>query len=413
MKSIAIAATMISPPGTMGGNTKIALEFARSWVERGIDVCVFATPEGRQTFQDYGVSGVRFRMISKTGILQSGLVPAHQTLWREARTIALPDERFDVVYSADDFMPDVVLAKRLRDENRASRWIGCVYLFVPHPLFGYEGHYTRRPLGDLDLRLAAFYPYQRLFVLPKVAAADGNFVTNAVDFEHFVRRGYPPERLHAVYGVVNPDHVGSGSQAPAAYDGVFVGRLHPQKGLERLLRVWRFVIAQHPGARLAIVGVGDPGYERRLRSQVRRLGVEHAIEWIGFLEGPQKYALLRRSRVFLHTTVYDNSGMAAAEALACGLPTVMFDLPPLRVTYPRGALKAAIGDEAGFARAVVRLLQNDQLRRELGSEGREEVRAWDRRSREKEATRFIEKVLAMPPLQHEHLRVRQSVLKVT
>jgi hypothetical protein len=76
----------------------------------------------------------------------------------------------------------------------------------------------------------------------------------------------------------------------------------------------------------------------------------------------------------------------------------MFDLPPLRVTYPRGALKAPIGDEAGFAQHVLRVLSDEKLARTLGEEGRDEAQAWDRRRREQEATSFIEKILALEPL---------------
>jgi glycosyltransferase involved in cell wall biosynthesis len=394
---------MISPPGSMGGNTKIALEFARSWTERGCDVCVLTTPDGERTFRDYGVSDVRFRIVSQTSISASGLLSAHSRLWREARKVELGHERFDVAYSASDFIPDLLLARRLRDEGLASRWIGCLYLFVPHPAFGYEGHYSRRLSRTLDLRLAAFYPYQRLVVLPSVLKADGNMLTNDVDAEEFVRFHYPRERLHAVYGVINFDHIGDG-EVPMRYDAVFVGRLHPQKGVERLLRIWQRVVGEQPGLRLAIIGVGDPAYERRLRRQSRDLGIEASVSWLGFREGSHKYGVLRSARVFLHTSVYDNSGMAAAEALACGLPAVMFDLPPLRVTYPRGALKAPIGDEAVFAQHILHVLSDEELRRSLGDEGRIEGLMWDSRLREQEATSFIEKILAMDPLRALQLR---------
>ena len=401
MRSIAIAATMISPPGAMGGNTKIALEFARSWAERGCDVCVLTTPDGERTFREYGVSGVRFRIVSQVSIPRSGLLPAHARLWREAQGAHLGDERFDVAYSASDFIPDLVLARRLRDGGRASRWIGCLYLFVPHPAFGYEGHYSRTLFRHLDLRLAAYYPYQRMVILPSVLTADGNMITNDVDAQEFVRCHYPRERLHAVYGVINYDHIAA-DEIARRYDAVFVGRLHPQKGIDRLLRIWQRVIRARPGLRLAIVGVGDPGYERRLRHQSRALALEDSISWIGFCEGPAKYDVLRSSRVFLHTSVYDNSGMAAAEAMACGVPVVMFDLPPLRVTYPRGALKAPIGDEAAFAQHVVDVLSDDVLRRALGEQGRIEGRMWDSRLRAHEATSFIDKILATQPLSTWH-----------
>jgi glycosyltransferase involved in cell wall biosynthesis len=403
VRSIAIVATMISPPGSMGGNTKIALEFARSWAERGCDVCILTTPDGERSFREYGVSGVRFRIVSQTSIPHRGLLSAHGRLWHEARRADLGSERFDVAYSASDFIPDLVLARRLRDEGLASRWIGCLYLFVPHPAFGYDGHYTRKVSGSLDLRLAAFYPYQRLVVLPAVLVADGNMLTNDVDAQEFVRRRYPRERLHAVYGVINFAHIAT-DEVAMSYDAVFVGRLHPQKGIERLLRIWQRVLVQQPGLRLAIIGVGDPGYERRVRRQARELGLEASISWIGFCEGSRKYDVLRSSRVFLHTSVYDNSGMAAAEALACGLPAVMFDLPPLRVTYPRGVLKAPIGDEAAFAQHVVHVLSDETLRRRVGEEGRIEARLWDSRLREQEATSFIEKILTMEPLRAWQLR---------
>jgi glycosyltransferase involved in cell wall biosynthesis len=397
LRSIAIAATMISPPGTMGGNTKIALEFARSWAERGYDVCVLTTPDGERSFREYGVNGVRFRIVSQSSIPRSGLLSAHTRLWREARRVELGSERFDVAYSASDYIPDLLVGQRMRAEGLASRWIGCLFLFVPHPAFGYEGHYSRTLTKNLDMRLVAFYSYQRLVVLPSVLKADGNMLTNEVDAEEFARRRYPRERLHAVYGVINFDHISLGA-ATKQYDAVFVGRLHPQKGLERLLRIWQRVLGQRPDLRLAIVGVGDPGYERRLRRQAIELGIESSIAWLGFCEGSGKYDVLRGSRVFLHTSVYDNSGMTAAEAFACGLPTVMFDLPPLRVTYPRGALKAPIGDEAGFAQHVLHVLSDEKLARTLGEEGRDEARAWDRRLREQEATAFIEKILALEPL---------------
>src|SRR5271169_5640388 len=142
---------MISPPGSMGGSTKIALEFARSWAARGIDVCVLTTPDGERSFREYGVGGVRFRVVSQASIPRSGLISAHNQLWREARKMELGNERFDIAYSASDFIPDLLLARRMRDEGHASRWIGCVYLFVPLPAFGYEGHYSRTLTRSLDL----------------------------------------------------------------------------------------------------------------------------------------------------------------------------------------------------------------------------------------------------------------------
>ena len=91
--------------------------------------------------------------------------------------------------------------------------------------------------------------------------------------------------------------------------------------------------------------------------------------------------------------------MAAAEALACGLPAVMFDLPPLRVTYPLGVLKAPIGDEASCARHVLRLLRDETTRKALGEQARKASRAWDRALRAREAMSFVDRILEMEPIE--------------
>ncbi|HEV2696313.1 MAG TPA: glycosyltransferase, partial [Verrucomicrobiae bacterium] len=67
------------------------------------------------------------------------------------------------------------------------------------------------------------------------------------------------------------------------------------------------------------------------------------------------------SRVVVHPAVYDSGGMAAAEALCCGLPGVAFDLPALRTYYPRGWLKVPQGDIGGFADCINRLLVDTEL----------------------------------------------------
>jgi glycosyltransferase involved in cell wall biosynthesis len=69
--------------------------------------------------------------------------------------------------------------------------------------------------------------------------------------------------------------------------------------------------------------------------------------------------------------------MASAEALCCGLPGVSFDLPPLRVYYPRGWLKAAPGDFAGLADCIHRLLTDEKLYAETSKEAYAAGLEWD------------------------------------
>jgi glycosyltransferase involved in cell wall biosynthesis len=79
----------------------------------------------------------------------------------------------------------------------------------------------------------------------------------------------------------------------------------------------------------------------------------------------------------VHPAVYDVGGMAAAEALAVGLPGVSFDLPALRAYYPRGFLKAKPGDFQGFADCLYRLLTEPELYKNLSAEAFVAGQEWD------------------------------------
>ena len=67
--------------------------------------------------------------------------------------------------------------------------------------------------------------------------------------------------------------------------------------------------------------------------------------------------------------------MAAAEAMVCGLPGVSFDLPALRIYYPKGMLKAR--DEDDFAEKIIELLSNSLLYNKLSYEAQTWAKSWD------------------------------------
>jgi glycosyltransferase involved in cell wall biosynthesis len=310
-----------------------------------------------------------------------------------------------LAYSCSDFASDLLLGRRMRDQGIADRWIGALYLFVPNPLFGYANAFTRRLHLPPDPKNALYYAYQRAYVLPLVLEADGVLITNDSDAVEFTTHGYEARRLHAVYGGINFDQVPSGEPESFDRDAIFVGRLHPMKGLAELLNVWRLVVDRKPSAKLAIVGVGDASYERDLRRLAESLGIQPSLEWLGYVEGPEKFKLLARSRVFLHTSIYDNSGMAAAEALACGTPAVAFDLPPLRIAYPSGVLKARIGDNGDFAAKTLSLINDDAERAALSVAARETASNWEWGRRVSAATDFFEKIASYASLSSRRARL--------
>jgi glycosyltransferase involved in cell wall biosynthesis len=108
-----------------------------------------------------------------------------------------------------------------------------------------------------------------------------------------------------------------------------LSRIHPKKGLERLLRAWAIVEAGHPGWRLQIAGPAEDRYDVQLRALASSLGLARvSIE--GPIYGDAKLAAYRRADLFVLPTLNENFAMTVAEALAAGIPVIATKGAPWR-----------------------------------------------------------------------------------
>lgn len=118
-----------------------------------------------------------------------------------------------------------------------------------------------------------------------------------------------------------------------AYDGVFVGRIAKEKGVFDLLRIWKKVVKIKANAKLLIIGSGLELSD--VQKRIVGLGLEGNVSARGRCDDTELYGLLKSSRVFIFPSVFEGWGIAVAEALACGLPVVAYDIPALRENFGR------------------------------------------------------------------------------
>ncbi|ROH91910.1 glycosyltransferase [Stagnimonas aquatica] len=118
-----------------------------------------------------------------------------------------------------------------------------------------------------------------------------------------------------------------GIDLPAPTPGVerqrqalFLGRLHPKKQVDLLLRLWSEL--RPPGWQLLIAGEGAPDYQQQLYALVAELGLGEQVRFLGLVSGATKQAWLEQSQLFLQPSLQENFGFAVAEALAAGLPAL-------------------------------------------------------------------------------------------
>jgi glycosyltransferase involved in cell wall biosynthesis len=100
-----------------------------------------------------------------------------------------------------------------------------------------------------------------------------------------------------------------------------LGRIHPKKGLDRLVRAWAKVEAAHLEWRLRIVGPDELGHARELAALAAELKTQRvSIE--GPVAGTAKAEAYRDAELFVLPTLNENFAITVAEALAAGTPVI-------------------------------------------------------------------------------------------
>lgn len=184
------------------------------------------------------------------------------------------------------------------------------------------------------------------------------------------------ERLIAEFGV-SPDRVGvvePGTEpAPRAVGGgaqvhiLSVGTLVPRKGHDVLLRAlsrltdldWALTIVGEPR---------DPVHAHGLAALAVELGIAQRVTFAGGLDDAALEAAYARSDIFALATHWEGYGMAAAEALARGLPCAITAGGAIADVVPRAAcVLAQPGDHASLSRALRRVIFDPALRTQMAN----------------------------------------------
>jgi len=134
---------------------------------------------------------------------------------------------------------------------------------------------------------------------------------------------------------------------------IFLGRIHPDKGVHLAIEVARL-----SGLPLLIAGIiQDRTY---FREQVEP-HLDQAIRYIGPVDVPGKNALFARARALLHlTTIPERFGLVLAEANAAGVPVIAMDLGSCREVIEDGQTGFLVDNVHQAVEALGRLGEIDR-----------------------------------------------------
>lgn len=120
---------------------------------------------------------------------------------------------------------------------------------------------------------------------------------------------------------------------------LFLGNLEPRKNLVRLIQAYKIFLQQYCGNQnnipLLVIAGGKGWMYQEIFNEVKRSNLEERVIFIGYVSDREIAALMAGAQIFCFPSLYEGFGMPVLEAMACGTPVLVSDIP---------ALKEIVGD---------------------------------------------------------------------
>jgi poly(glycerol-phosphate) alpha-glucosyltransferase len=159
---------------------------------------------------------------------------------------------------------------------------------------------------------------------------------------------------------------------------LYLGRLHPKKGLTNLIYAWKKLQGKNLSCAkewiLEIAGWDQDGYEQDLKTLCKELGIESSVRFIGARFGSDKESTYRSANAFILPSFSEGLPMVVLEAWAHKLPVLMTPQCNLPEGFQAGAANRIQTDVDGIVSGLEKLmLMSDPERECMGESGRKLV----------------------------------------
>ena len=163
---------------------------------------------------------------------------------------------------------------------------------------------------------------------------------------------------------------------------LFVGKLSARRNVLSLLEAFRIAQARHPDLGLLVVGPNTDGLP--LEASIAELGLGSSVHHVDYLDHRVLAPLYRGARAFVLPTEHEGFSFTIPEALASGCPVITVKHSALAEAGLEDATLAVASPDADvLADALVRVVEDDQLRGDLRDRGLRAAQglSWDETAR--------------------------------
>ncbi len=168
---------------------------------------------------------------------------------------------------------------------------------------------------------------------------------------------------------------------------LYVGNAYPHKNLEGLLRAFKRLRQKRPNLKLVLVGRPDFFYNR-LQTLAQSLGLwqkenenqNNAVVFAGYVADQQLAQLFSQAQAYIFPSFYEGFGLPPLEAMSYGCPVISSNRTSLPEVLGSAAMYFDPDKEEELIEAVLKVLDNKDLRRDLIKRGFEQIKKYSWRA---------------------------------
>lgn len=195
--------------------------------------------------------------------------------------------------------------------------------------------------------------------------------------------------VHNGFTLNNHEHESAPTASSQAQYLLYVGTLQPRKNVARLISAFSIILKKHPTLTLKIVGKKGWMYEEILAT-ARRLDIEHAVEFTGYVSEDEKRLLYEGALAFVMPSLYEGFCIPVLEAMSAGCPVACANTSCLPEVAGDACIFFDPLDTTDIARAIGTLVENPQIRKVQIAKGVKNVAKFSWKQSAEETLQILE-----------------------
>lgn len=186
-----------------------------------------------------------------------------------------------------------------------------------------------------------------------------------------VELGVEKDRIEVINNGIDTDLFIPNHDKQKTRQLLWVGRFIPGKGANYLIEAFKIVSDNHEDIKLLMVGDGP--LRESIQKQILELNLEDKIDITTSIPNSKIPELYRNSDIFVLPSLEEGVPRTILEAMSCEVPIVCSKLPQLVDIVSKCGILVPKQDPEALAEAILKVLNDDDLARKYGENGRKRV----------------------------------------